>query len=311
MKIALVKSIYKSGKKSEINNYRPISMLPIVEKIYEEVIVRRLNSFIKKHKLIHNQQYGFQSGKSINKLLGNFASHLNEAKSKKHHSLILFIDFSKAFDTLNHVNILHRLDQIGIQGSFLDLFKDYLKNRTYKVRISDVDSNSVNVSQGVPQGSKLGTLLYFIYSNQLLELITNTTGFAYADDTAIIAEHKNLDMAIQILQGELDKISEWALDNGLIINVNKTKVMHVLPYKHKNTIISIKCREKACDPSTTRELEVVSTMKYLGVIVGNDLKWRSQIENVRKKNEKICQCLLPPQIQHPRIRSQTSISCTC
>ena len=82
MKIAFVKPIYKSGKKSEINNYRPISMLPIVEKIYERVIVRRLNSFIKKHKLIHKQQYGFQAEKSINKLLGDFASHLNEVKSK-------------------------------------------------------------------------------------------------------------------------------------------------------------------------------------------------------------------------------------
>ena len=302
IKTALVKPIYKSRAKSDFNNYRPISILPIIEKVYEEILVRRLKCFIEKHKLIHKQQYGYQAGKSINKLLGDFTSYLNEAKSRRCHSLILFIDFSKAFDTLDHEKLMYRLEQMGIRGPCYELIKSYLRNRSFKIKIKEYESSPVEISSGVPQGSKIGPLLYLIYSNGLLNLLKNTKGFTYADDTALIAQHKSLTTAANILQNELDNISKWAHDNGLIINVQKTKIMHIMPHMQKSQKIRIFCRDIACEQSKIHELEVVQSIKYLGVIVDNDLRWKTQIENVRKKLRKTAYALY-----HLKLNSSGSV----
>ena len=126
-------------------------------------MVRRLRTYLQKNKIIDDYQYGFQQEKSINKLLGDFTSYLNEGLSKNQHSLILFIDFSKAFDTLSHEKILKYLNKVGIRGQCLKWFENYLDNRTYRVKVDNALSREVKVTHGVPQGSKLGPLLYHIH----------------------------------------------------------------------------------------------------------------------------------------------------
>ena len=178
MKIAVIRPIFKGGAKTALDNYRPISILPIIEKILEEIMSRRLNSFMDKNKIIHSSQYGFQSNKSINKLIGDFSGYINTGLSKNQHSLILFIDFTKAFDTLNHENLLLQLEKIGIRGQALKWFNNYLKERKAEVKINDEMSNMQEFSNGVPQGSKLGPLLYLIYSNRLLRSLDDCKVYA-------------------------------------------------------------------------------------------------------------------------------------
>lgn len=185
-KTSIIRPVYKSGVKNDIDNYRPIAILPIFEKILEEILVRRLNDFLQKFKILNPCQYGFQKGKNINKLLGNFANHINKLLSENNHCLALFVDFSKAFDTLSHSKLLEILERYGIRGNCLQWFKSYLECRTYRVKIFDSLSNETPANNnGVPQGSKLGPILYLLYANDMLNVLKNSTAVssAYAELT--------------------------------------------------------------------------------------------------------------------------------
>lgn len=272
-------------------------MLPAIEKILEEVVVRRLTDFLNKYKIIDIAQYGFQKGKSINKLLGNFANHINTCLSNNNHCLVLYIDFSKAFDTLSHEKLIQTLEKIGIRGNLLKWFQDYLSLRKYRVKVNNTSSDGMISQFGVPQGSKLGPTLYIIYANEMLRCLNNSTVFAYADDTAIVVNNKNLNIATQTMQTQLDLATKWCHDHGLIINATKTKIMHIKPKHLINSNIKIKfhnyeCLHQQCinyhnfQEKCTTEIEVVQSYKYLGVYVDSSFKWKIHIENVRKKLRK-------------------------
>lgn len=297
LKTSLVRPIFKSGNKTDYNNYRPISILPVVEKVIEEIMVRRLNDFLKKYNVINKNQYGFQKGKNINKLLGHFSNHINKCLDRNTHCLALFIDFSKAFDTLSHTNLINILERNGIRGQCLKWFKNYFTCRTYRVKVDGKLSKEIDLNTGVPQGSKLGPILYLIYTNEMLNQIKNSATFAYADDTAIVVSHDDLPTAVQMMQSELDVITRWCHDNGLIINATKTKLMHIrLPHIPKCNI-NIKFHDTNClhknNFSETRQddkcktyIELVDTYKYLGVIVDQNLNWKQHIIFLNKKLRK-------------------------
>lgn len=116
----------------------------------------------------------------------------------------MFIDFSKAFDTLSHKNLVRILERNGIRGDTLNWFTNYLENRTYQVKIQNAFSDEKPIIYGVPQGSKLGPILYILYANDMLKNLENSTNFAYADDTAIIVSHQNIQMATELMQQQLD-----------------------------------------------------------------------------------------------------------
>lgn len=297
-KKSCVRPIFKSGKKSEVNNYRPISILSVFEKIMEEILCRRLKEFLDKNKIISTNQYGFQKDKSINKLLGNFANYINEQLSKNHHCLTLFIDFSKAFDTLSHQKLLLMLQQIGIRGRCLDWFRNYLSFRKYRVKISNSLSDEMDIEHGVPQGSKLGPILYLIYSNGLINSLKLSRIFAYADDTALVVAHKDLQTATHLMQHQLDTAIRWCHDHGLVINAAKTKLMHIKPPHFGYANIKLKFHDTDClhkhklndfdysNDVCQTSLEIVNIYKYLGVYVDQNFKWHKHVEEVRKKLRK-------------------------
>lgn len=287
LKTAIIRPIYKNGCKAELTNYRPISILSTIDKIMEEIMVTRLKNFVKKHQIINNRQYGFQEGKNINKLLGDFNSHLNEAKSKKEHSLIIYVDYKKAFDTLDHKKIIECLNNIGIRGIGLQWIENYLTRRQYKVKIGEEKSNPIEMTQGVPQGSKLGPLLYILYTNEIFKVLKKSTVFAYADDIALIVSDKEYDKAKNTLQAEFDILTKWSHDNGLIINATKTNAMHIPPSKKATHNLNIYVNNEPCNNLTTKTtLRQVDEIKYLGVIVDNKLSWKKHIDEVRKKLRK-------------------------
>ena len=215
---------------------------------------------------------------------------------KKKHCLSLFIDFSKAFDTLSHSKLIETLERNGIRGNCLNWFKSYLRYRSYRVKIEDKLSEKVVSQHGVPQGSKLGPILYLLYANDMINQLKNSTTFAYADDTAVIVSHKNIKTATEIMQDQLNIVGKWCHDNGLVINATKTKIMHIRPPHFKNSNITIKFHDTDClhkiniinnnhDTCNTL-IELVDTYKYLGVYVDHHFKWKTQVENVQKKLRK-------------------------
>ena len=195
--------------------------------MFEDVLVSRLTSYLQRNKIIDSNQYGLQKGKSINKLLGNFANILNINLSRNVHSLVLFLDFSKAFDTIPHQGLIDSLENIGIRGDCIELFKNYLSCRSFVVKIKDKFSAPCDIYYGVPQGSKLGPILYLIFANNLLRNIDSTNIFAYADDIAIVVSNYNVDTAVSKMQKNLDIVSRWCHGDGLVMNISKTKIMHV------------------------------------------------------------------------------------
>lgn len=285
LKTAMVRPIFKKGTKNNTNNYRPISILPAIEKILEEVLCRRVTKFLDKNNIIDCRQYGFQKGKSVNQLLGKFASLVNQNLSKSEHCAVLFIDFTKAFDTIPHDKLLSSLEKVGIRGNCLKLFNSYLQSRKFAVRINDKVSKLQDVSFGVPQGSILGPLLFLIYSDGLLKNIKTENIYAYADDIAIVVSHRTIDGMKRKIQRDLNDISKWCHDYGLVLNANKTKLLYFRP-PHKPMIsISLKFNN-FCPLAKTKSvttIEQVRKFKYLGVIVDEHLKWGDHVSYIQGK----------------------------
>lgn len=295
LKSSVIRPIYKSGTKNDCNNYRPIAILPAIEKILEEIIVRRLNEFLNKYKILNPCQFGFQKGKNINKLLGNFSNYINKCLSENTHCLALFIDFSKAFDTISHSKLLEIMERYGIRGNCLQWLKNYLELRSYRVKINNSLSNETfSENNGVPQGSKLGPILYLIYANEMINVLKNSTAFAYADDTAVIVSNKKIEEAENIMQNELNIITKWSHDNGLVINAAKTKLMHIKPRHLLNHKFNLVFHNNQCIHKTNLSnidtcnttIENVKTYKYLGVYVDENFKWLTHVQNLRKKLKK-------------------------
>lgn len=285
LKKAYIKPIFKGGKQKELANYRPISILSSIAKIIEEVMVIRTQEFLAKHKIINCNQYAYQAGTGTNKLLGDFSSFLNSKYGAGNHCLVLFVDFSKAFDTLDHRIILKKAEKIGLRGVYLRWLENYLTNRKACVKIGKSISNTITITQGVPQGSKIGPLLYLIYCNDLYDYLENSTVFAYADDTTLVVSNSDLETATSLMQKEFNTLCKWAHDNGLVINSAKTVLMHLKPQRTRNETVNIYLDQSfcGCQSGIKTRLEVVSTHKYLGIIVDDKLKWKEHTDYIRKK----------------------------
>ena len=189
LKRANITPILKSGDPSKPTNYRPISVLSDLNKIYEELILNRLNNLLTKNNILENSQYGFRQGVSTQGACLDLLSVLLKAYSDKTYAICLFVDFRKAFDTLNHKRLLKKLEMYGIRGKPLELIESYLTNRLQRVCLNGASSDYVPMSMGVPhsQGSKLGPLLFNLYVNDLCTSLRNNSTFQYADDTALAA----------------------------------------------------------------------------------------------------------------------------
>lgn len=149
LKTSIIRPIYKSGEHDNTKNYRPIAILSSINKIFENLIVHQLTNFFTKNNVITETQYGFQKGKSTQQLLNKFTNEINNHINNKKHVGILFIDFKRAFDTLDHQTLLNSLDECGIRRPLLNWFTNYLHNRSFSVKIKDEMSNRQTKKYGV------------------------------------------------------------------------------------------------------------------------------------------------------------------
>ena len=223
LKTAKVTPIYKKGSREEPGNYRPISVLPIVAKVFEKIVNKRLIEFLDSHDILYKHQYGFRKKYSTKLSVINLVNSLLRSIDEGKPTLGIFIDFQKAFDTINHQILLNKLDLYGIRGIALQWFKSYLSNRSQVICYKETVSSKRNIKCGVPQGSVLGTTLFLVYINELPNSTSCFNFRLFADDSNIFhtfdVAQKEIDM--NIINMHLGKIQEWCHSNKLTINLKK------------------------------------------------------------------------------------------
>ena len=281
LKIAKVIPLYKSGDSSLFTNYRPISLLPAFSKVFERLIYNRLHSFLEKYNILFTSQYGFRKQSSTEHATLELIDSVVNALNDKHYALAVFIDLSKAFDTLDHNILLDKLWHYGIRGVPHKLFKSYLEHRKQFVINKDTMSDYQSTKCGVPQGSILGPLLFLIYINDM-PLSSHTAQFIlFADDTSLLFKSKDLSSLTINVNSELTKISHWISANKLSLNIGKTKCM-----LFQNTQNQIPNHEEIILHGN--KIEKVDHFKFLGIWIDKNLNWK---KNTNEKCKKIAQLL--------------------
>ena len=214
--------IFKAGEKITFSNYRPISILPSFSKVYEKAISNRLLSFFESKNILKDNQYGFRSKRSTYMAILDMYNKISLAIDSGKFSVGIFLDLSKAFDTLNHNILLKKLEHYGIRGTLLNWFKSYLQDRQQFVYLNGACSSSKPIYFGVPQGSILGPLLFIIYINDVTHSSKILNFILFADDTNLFHCDDSITNLILVLNRELQHISDWFKANKLSLNASKS-----------------------------------------------------------------------------------------
>ena len=273
-KVSKVIPNFKSGSSLDMNNYRPISIIPSLSKILEKIVKLRLNSFLDKFNIITKHQFGFLKGRSTELALIKYFNDIYNNHNKDAQTLSTFIDFSKAFDSINHQILFDKMEVYGIRGLPLQWFKSYLSERKQYVQINRSTSSLNNISSGVPQGSVLGPLLFNLFINDIINSAPNSQFVVYADDTTVYNSSFHINDLFSEMNLTLDKINTWAFNNELLINTKKTKFMY---FGNKNS----NATEHALKIGSL-DIEGVKSFKLLGVVIDERLDFKMHIDNVIK-----------------------------
>ena len=231
LKIAKVIPIFKKDDNKMFNNYRPIALLPVLSKVVEQVISSQINNFFKINNLFYDSQYGFRPGHSKEYAAIEITDRIISAMDKNKIPLNIYLDLSKAFDTLDHAILLDKLFHYGIRRNPLKLISSYLENRQQFVEFRNTKSKILQISTGIPQGSIVGPLLFLIYINDFPSASSYFNFIMYADDTTLYSniDSPNQNNMIRLtetkINAELAKIDEWLKINKLSLNLKKSKYM--------------------------------------------------------------------------------------
>ena len=276
LKTAKVIPSFKAGSTDDVNNYRPISLLSIFDKLMEKIMHKQLYAFLEHNDVLFKNQFGFRKKCSTSHSLIEITEQIKESIDEKKFGCGIFIDLKKAFDTVNHEILLRKLEHYGIRGAALKWFESYLTNRKQYVYYNGVSSDIKSVTCGVPQGSVLGPLLFLIYINDLPNISEKLSFFLFADDTNIYYESADLLELEKTVNEELKKLSQWLNINRLALNVSKTNfVIFRSPTKKCNHNVTLIMNRKA--------LQQKDHVKYLGVLLDEHLNWKYQINGVALK----------------------------
>lgn len=290
-KHAIVTPLHKSGDKKILSNYRPITLTSNLSKIIEKCLKLRLNEFLEKNKLLSQYQFGFKENYSTEDAINCVSDQVSTCFNNNEKCMVVFLDLGKAFDTVTHQILLSKLKNMGIRGITYDLFRSYIDGRTQSVKINDYISVPKTVDFGVPQGTVLGPVLFSIYMNELLHLLPSVGMVCFADDTAIIIKEKTWKETKAIAESALRKIKVWFDLNFLTLNSDKSSFLcFSISKKTACDFTNIILHDSDCQNTPCRcnkKIERQTKVKYLGVILDENLKWNHHVEYISTRIRKL------------------------
>lgn len=222
LKIAKVIPIFKKGDQTSINNYRPISILSPINKIFEKILYSRLTKYINNSNILYKYQFGFRKNHSTEHALIELVDQIRIAMGNNLMTCGIFIDLSKVFDTVNHHMLIQKLQHYGIRGTALELFKSYLSNRKQYVQIDKCKSKTLPITCGVPQGSVLGPLFFILFINDLYKCCPDGKTRLFVDDTTILFHSNSVDEIKSKSKLIMTQLSNWFKANKLTLNSEKS-----------------------------------------------------------------------------------------
>ena len=278
-KIAKLIALFKKGSRTDAKNYRPISLLPLLSKLFEKVIHIQTENFLNSNDILYTYQSGFRSRHSTESCLTHLVDRFLEGCDRGLHTGMILIDLQKAFDTINYDILLEKMEPMNFSPETICWFKSYLSNRSFTVNVDSSFSEPADLNCGVPQGSILGPLLFLIYINDLPQAVEDCSIRLYADDTCISFTHKNVSVIEDKLNKDFNLLCDWFLDNKLSIHFGEDKT--------KTILFSPKNLAKGADPITINRHDVslkqFSTVEYLGCILDSTLSGEDMALKVLEK----------------------------
>ena len=238
-------------------------------------------AFITQFEILYLNQFGFRQKRSTSMAVLTFVEKIRQSIDSGDYSIGLFLDFSKAFDTINHNILLEKLEHYGFRGLGLNLIRSYLSNRTQITNFDGTLSATDPITCGVPQGSVLGPLFFLLYINDIYLVSPKLFFVLFADDTNILLNGKDLTELNEILKTELAKISQWLNANKLSLNVDKTHYIIFTSYKKRFNANNFKLHFNG------KLIERASNTKFLGIIIDENLTWKPHIKMVNSKASRI------------------------
>lgn len=287
LKITVVKPLFKKKDRLDMHCYRPIALIPIFSKLFEKVISNELYNFFEGNNIFSEEQIGFRKNKTINLAVYKFLQTIMSSLNNKDLTVALYMDLKKAFDYVNHNILLKKLEGYGVRGNVLNLIKSYLCNRRQCTQITRIcpktkteyvfSSKYSEVTQGVPQGSILGPLLFIIYINDLPKAIKQKM-VLFADDSTVMFTNKCKDDLTLNINQTLYDIIEWLKCNNLQINLDKTYLTIFRNRKKHLNDIDIEYNGQ--------KINEIESTKFLGLQLDCNLNWKSQVDKICTK---LCQ----------------------
>ena len=270
---ANISAAFKKGNRHLPENYRPISLTSIPCKILEHIICSHLHKHFDNHKILTNLNHGFRSGFSCETQLLTTADDLLQSFDRNRQVDVAILDFSKAFDTVPHQKLLHKLSTYGIRDSTLSWLTCFLTKRSMRVVLEGSASESTSVDSGVPQGTVLGPLLFLSHFNDLPNSVSSKVRL-FADDCLLYREINSIQDHIS-LQNDLKQLKFWALTWGMRFNASKCYILSINRVADKKSLFHYQLNSTI--------LKHVTDNPYLGILFSDDLTWRNHIAKSTKK----------------------------
>lgn len=274
-KLANVVPVYKKGKKELVENYRPISLLAIISKVFERCVLAGLKDHL--FHLINRVQHGFIPGRSCVSQQTTVLDYIDSQLDNGKQTDVIYLDMSKAFDKVDHTLLLTKLSHFNIGGRLHDWFRSYLAERRQRITILGSTSKKLPVTSGVPQGSILGPMLFLLFVNDLPDVVNSSSIACYADDTKIYKRIDSISDSTD-LQTDLENLVLWSESSGLLFNRTKSKCQHITR-KQSPTHFSYSIKGE--------DLESCNSERDLGVSISSDLTWSKQVNEQCAKANKL------------------------
>ena len=273
---ARVVPLFKKNDKTEVGNYRPVTILSIISKVFDRVVYDQIQTYLDERKLLYNFQSGFRPRFSTDTCLIHHTNFIKIQMDKGNFVGMVLLDLQKAFDTVDHSILLTKLEALGLSEDVVRWFRSYLSDRQQLVDVSGTFSSCDKIRCGVPQGSILGPLLFLIYVNDMSGAVENKL-LLYADDSAILVADKNISTVETLLQRELEVVRDWLIDNKLSLHLGKTEsiLFGSKPRLRSQSNLKIECKGSVTEPN--------DNVKYLGAILEQTLTGENMANSILQK----------------------------